>query len=221
VDAVRFATDDGVSLEGELRRRQGQTLGSAVLCHAHPRHGGSKDHPVLWAVRNELAQRGFLVLAFNFRGTMRSAGTHGGGRTEVRDVRAAITRVGEDAEGPTVVCGWSFGANVAVREALDDDRVAALALIGLPLEHELDIPPMPSPSELRTLDRPVLLVSGENDEYSPADRLTEVRDALPRAEVAIVRGTDHYLWRREKEAAAIIGEFAGRVVGAAGSVEEP
>jgi alpha/beta superfamily hydrolase len=192
-----------------------------VLCHAHPRHGGSKDHPVLWAVRNELAQRGFVVLAFNFRGTMRSGGTYGGGRTEVSDVRAAITRVGEEAEGPTVVCGWSFGANAAVREALDDDRVAALALIGLPLEHELDIPPMPSPSELRTLDRPVLLLSGENDEYSPAGGLAEVRDALPRAELAIVPGTDHYLWRHEKEAAAIIGEFAGRVVGTAGPVEEP
>jgi uncharacterized protein len=221
VDPIRFGTEDGVSLEGELRRPQGQALGSAVLCHAHPRHGGSKDHPVLWAVRNELAQRGFVVLAFNFRGTMRSGGTYGGGRTEVSDVRAAITRVGEEAEGPTVVCGWSFGANAAVREALDDDRVAALALIGLPLEHELDIPPMPSPSELRTLDRPVLLLSGENDEYSPAGRLAEVRDALPRAELAIVPGTDHYLWRHEKEAAAIIGEFAGRVVGTAGPVEEP
>ena len=221
MEPVRFGTEDGVSLEGELRRPETPAVGSAVICHAHPRHGGSKDHPVLWAVRNELAQRGFLVLAFNFRGTMRSAGTYGGGRTEVSDVRAAITRVGEEAEGPTVACGWSFGANVAVREALDDDRVAALALIGLPLEHDLDIPPMPSPSELRTLDRPVLLLSGENDEYSPADRLAEVREALPRAEVAIVPGTDHYLWRREKEAAAIIGEFAGRVVGAAGSVEEP
>jgi alpha/beta superfamily hydrolase len=221
VDPIRFGTEDGVSLEGELRRPQGQALGSAVLCHAHPRHGGSKDHPVLWAVRNELAQRGFVVLAFNFRGTMRSGGTYGGGRTEVSDVRAAITRVGEEAEGPTVVCGWSFGANAAVREALDDDRVAALALIGLPLEHELDIPPMPSPSELRTLDRPVLLLSGENDEYSPAGRLAEVRDALPRVELAIVPGTDHYLWRHEKEAAAIIGEFAGRVVGTAGPVEEP
>jgi uncharacterized protein len=221
VDPIRFGTEDGVSLEGELRRPQGQALGSAVLCHAHPRHGGSKDHPVLWAVRNELAQRGFVVLAFNFRGTMQSGGTYGGGRTEVSDVRAAITRVGEEAEGPTVVCGWSFGANAAVREALDDDRVAALALIGLPLEHELDIPPMPSPSELRTLDRPVLLLSGENDEYSPAGRLAEVRDALPRAELAIVPGTDHYLWRHEKEAAAIIGEFAGRVVGTAGPVEEP
>jgi alpha/beta superfamily hydrolase len=221
VDAVRFGTEDGVSLEGELRRPQEPALGSAVICHAHPRHGGSKDHPLLWAVRNELAQRDFLVLAFNFRGTMRSGGTYGGGRTEVNDVRAAIARAGEEADGPTVVCGWSFGANVAVREALDDDRVAALALIGLPLEHELDIPPMPSPSELRTLDRPVLLLSGDNDEYSPPDRLAEVRDALPRAELVIVPGTDHYLWRREKEAAATIGEFAVRVVGAAGPVEKP
>jgi alpha/beta superfamily hydrolase len=221
VDAVRFGTDDGISLEGELRRPHVQTLGSAVLCHAHPRHGGSKDHPVLWAVRNELAQRGFLVLAFNFRGTMRSGGTYGGGRTEVGDVRAAITRVREESERPTIVCGWSFGANVAVREALDDARVAALALIGLPLEHELDIPPMPSPSELRTLDRPVLLLSGENDEYSPSDRLMEVRVALRRGELAIVSGTDHYLWRREREAAATIGEFAGRVVGTAGPAEEP
>jgi hypothetical protein len=212
VEPVRFATEDGVSLEGELRRPEGQTVGSAVLCHAHPRHGGCKDHPVLWAVRNDLAQRGFLVLAFNFRGTMRSAGTYGAGRTEVSDVRAAITRVREETEGPTVVCGWSFGANVAVREALDDDRIAALALIGLPLEHDLDIPPMPSASELRTLDRPVLLLSGENDEYSPAARLEEVEKALPRAELAIVAGTDHYLWRHEREAAGIVGEFAARVV---------
>ena len=183
-----------------------------MLCHAHPRHGGSKDHPILWAVRNELAQRGFLVLSFNFRGTMRSAGTFGGGRTEVSDVRAAISRAREEAEGPTVVCGWSFGANVAVREALDDDRVSGLVLIGLPLEHDLDIPPMPSASELRTLGRPVLLLSGEHDEYSPAGRLAEVQKALPRAEVAIVAGTDHYLWRHEKGAAEIVSEFATRVV---------
>jgi pimeloyl-ACP methyl ester carboxylesterase len=130
----------------------------------------------------------------------------------VSDVRAAISRLREETEGPTIVCGWSFGANVAVREALDDDRVAALVLIGLPLEHDLDIPPMPSASELRTLGRPVLLLSGEHDGYSPAVRLAEVQKALPRAEVEVVAGTDHYLWRHEKEAAEIVGGFATRVV---------
>ena len=83
---MRFGTEDGVSLEGELRRPETPPVGSAVICHAHPRHGGSKDHPILWALRNELASRGFVVLAFNFRGTMRSAGTYGAGHTEAKDV---------------------------------------------------------------------------------------------------------------------------------------
>lgn len=215
MEPIRFATDDGLSLEGELRRPEGPALAGTVICHAHPRHGGSKDHPILWSLRNELAHRGFAVLAFNFRGTMGSDGTYGGGRAEVRDVAAAVARVRDESDGPTLVCGWSFGANVAVREALDDDRVAALALIGFPLTHDLEIPQLPSPSELRLLRRPVLLLSGEHDEYSPAAGLERLRDRLPCAEIAIVPGTDHYLWRREREAAEIVGAFAGRLLATA------
>jgi alpha/beta superfamily hydrolase len=210
MEPVRFPTDDGVSLEGELRMPESEARGSAVVCHAHPRHGGTKDHPVLWAVRNELAARGFAVLSFNFRGTMRSGGTHGAGRTEVRDVAAAIGRAREAADGPTVVCGWSFGANVALREALDDGRVAALALIGLPLRHDVDLPPTPPAAELRLLRRPVLLLAGEHDAYAPLADLEALRDGIAGAEVAIVPGTDHYLWRHERTAASLVGEFAER-----------
>jgi alpha/beta superfamily hydrolase len=210
MEPVRFPTDDGVSLEGELRMPESEARGSAVVCHAHPRHGGTKDHPVLWAVRNELAARGFAVLSFNFRGTMRSGGTHGAGRTEVRDVAAAIGRAREAADGPTVVCGWSFGANVALREALDDGRVAALALIGLPLRHDVDLPPTPPAAELRLLRRPVLLLAGEHDAYAPLADLEALRDGIAGTEVAIVPGTDHYLWRHERIAASLVGEFAER-----------
>ncbi len=213
MEPIRFSTDDGLSLEGELRRPEGPPRATAVICHAHPRLGGSKDHPILWAIRNDLAGRGFAVLAFNFRGTMRSDGVHGGGRTEVRDVAAAIGRVQQEADGRTIVCGWSFGANVALREALDDDRVAALVLVGFPLEHGLDVPPTPSASELRALRRPVLLLSGEHDEYSPPLELQALCDRLPIGELSIVGGTDHYLWRHEREAAEIAGAFADRVVG--------
>lgn len=212
MEAIRFPSEDGLSLEGELRLPDGDVRATAVICHAHPRHGGSKDHPVLWAVRNELAHRGFAVLAFNFRGTMRSDGTYGGGRTEVRDVAGAITRVRQASDGPTVVVGWSFGANVALREALEDERVSALVLIGLPLEHEVDIPPMPSAPELRLFRRPVLLLSGEHDEYSPVPALAALRGRFPNAEVSIVSGTDHYLWRHERAAAAIVGDFAERIL---------
>src|SRR5439155_26471338 len=133
VEGIRFDTEDGLSLEGELRRPDGAARGSAVLCHPHPRQGGSKDHPLLWAIRNDLAARGLAVLAFNFRGVMGSEGSYGGGTIELMDARAAISRVRSDTAGPTVVAGWSFGAHVALREAIEDDRVGTLALLGFPL----------------------------------------------------------------------------------------
>jgi alpha/beta superfamily hydrolase len=213
MELLRFGTEDGVSLEGELRRPETPAVGSAVICHAHPRHGGSKDHPILWALRNELASRGLVVLAFNFRGTMRSGGTYGAGHTETKDVDAAIGRVREESPGPTIVCGWSFGANVALREALTDERVGALALIALPLEPaDIEIPPTPRPSELRTFASPTLLVAGEGDVYCPRPPLEALGAAMSKAEVVVVPGTDHYLWRREQEVAETVGSFAERVL---------
>ena len=214
MDEVRFSTDDGVSLEGEIRRPPDDIVGSAVICHAHPRHGGSKDHPVLWALRNELARHGFVVLGFNFRGTMGSAGTYAAGRAETKDVDAAIGRVRQESEGPTIVCGWSFGAVVALLEALTDDRVSALALIAPPLDPgDIDVPPVPSTSELKLFRRPTLLLAGEGDIYCPRPRLESLGRAMPDAEVVILPGTDHFLWRREKEAAGAVGAFAERVFG--------
>jgi pimeloyl-ACP methyl ester carboxylesterase len=129
-----------------------------------------------------------------------------------RDVAAAISRVREVGEVPTLVAGWSFGASVALREALDDDRVAALALIGYPLAPDVEVPATPAASELRGFRRPVLLLSGETDRYSPPGPLRELAASFRDAVVEIVPGTDHYLWRREREAAEVVGAFAERVL---------
>ena len=210
---MRFISEDGISLEGELRVDGPEPRGSAVICHPHPRHGGSKDHPILWAIRNELASRGLAVLSFNFRGVMGSAGSYAGGHGEVKDVRAAIDRAREAApDRPSVLCGWSFGANVALREALEDDRVAALALTGIPLRPgDVQLPPLPSANEVKARRRPVLFLAGSHDEYCPAEELREYA-AASGAEVAILEGTNHFLWRRERDAAALIGDFVHRAV---------
>ena len=211
MERVTFTTSDGVLLEGELRLPDEAPGGSAVICHAHPRHGGSKDHPVLWAIRNELAgKRGFATLGFNFRGIMKSEGSFGGGIDEIEDVRAAVGAIRDASTGSTLVVGWSFGASVALREAFGDDRVAALALIGLPLRpNDLKMPPLPSHEDLARLQRPMLFLTGEHDEYCPADGLRAYGKGV--AEVAIVGGVDHYLSKKEREAAAIIGHFAQRL----------
>src|SRR5215218_213864 len=179
MDPVTFTTADGARLEGELRLPDEPARGSAVLCHPHPRHGGSKDHPLLWAIRNDLAAtRGLAVLSFNFRGVMGSGGTYGGGRDELRG------RVAHDA--PTLMVGWSFGASVAVRAAIDDRRVTALVLVGLPLRPgDVSLPPLPDATDLRALRRPVLLLAGEHDEFAPSQELRDYAAAFPEARAEI------------------------------------
>ena len=217
MDLVTFATEDGIRLEAELRLPDATPRGAAVICHPHPRHGGSKDHPLLWAIRNDLATaRGLAVLGFNFRGVMGSAGTYGGGRDELRDTRAAI-EVARSLAGvqdhPTILVGWSFGASVALREALDDARVSALALVGVPLRPgDIEMPPLPDRTDLRLFARPALLLAGEHDRYAPPEDLRAYGALFPHAEVVVVPGTDHYFWRREKEAASVIGTFADRAL---------
>jgi uncharacterized protein len=195
---------------------EGMARGSAVICHPLPTRGGSKDHPLLWAIRSELAHRGFAVLAFNFRGVMGSEGRFGGGVGEVLDVRAAIA-VASTQPGPVFVAGWSFGAHVALREAVDDDRVGALAGVGLPLARiepapgAEALPGLPPLEGVETLARPVLLLSGELDRFSPTADVRSLGERLPDATVRIVPGANHYFSKREREAASIVGEFAERL----------
>lgn len=212
--AVTFRTEDGLTLEGELRLPDGPPRGTVVVCHPHPEHGGSKDHPVLWAIRNELAgKRGLAVLAFNFRGVMGSEGDHAEGRDEPLDVRAAVDRVREEADARTFLVGWSFGANVALRYAVADERIAALALVGLPLG---DLPvtteSLPDDETLRSFTIPTLLMAGDDDPFSPVPLLLQLSGRIPNADIRLFEGAGHFFPRREREPAEAIGAFLEEVL---------
>jgi alpha/beta superfamily hydrolase len=213
---LTFTTADGLALEGEIRAAEGHPRGTAVLCHPHPQHGGSKDHPVLWAIRNDLAgRRGLTVLSFNFRGTLGSQGEHGGGEDERRDVAAAVDRVRREVDGPTVLVGWSFGAVMAVRHAVGDPRVAALVLVGVPVGEASIIPfPIPTRGELSSLRARTLLAAGAADQLCPVPEMRMMAGRMPSAEVLVLPDTDHFFWRRERELAERVGTFVDRALDA-------
>ncbi len=211
--ATTFRTEDGLTLEGDLREPEGAPRGTAVICHPHPEHGGSKDHPLLWAIRNELTKRGWLVLSFNFRGVMGSEGEHTGGEKETEDVKAAIDRVRGEADGPTVLIGWSFGANVAIRHAMTDPRVVAVALVGLPLGFDpVPVVELPDEEGLRAWDVPVLLVTGDDDAICPVPGVLELSGRIPNADVRVFEGAGHFFRRREREPAEAVAEFFDEVL---------
>ena len=215
MEAVTFTVEDGVRLEGELRVDVEHPRAGAVICHPHPKEGGSKDHPILWALRNALAARmGMAALAFNFRGVMGSEGTYGGGWDEVKDARAALAFVrGRAPSTQTLLAGWSFGANVAIRTVGGGEHVSALTLIGIPLEPgDLTLPALPDPRALRTQAPPTLFVAGDRDPFCPAERLREYA-AAGGADCLVVENTDHYFWRRERELAAAICDWAETALG--------
>jgi hypothetical protein len=217
VSKLRFTTADGIALEGELREADGRPRGGAVICHPHPRFGGSKDHPVLWAVRNDLAaHRGLTVLSFNFRGVMGSEGAHGGGRPELADVEAAVARVREEAEGPTVLVGWSFGAWVALQYALGDPSNAALVLIAFPIGREVKSAnrPVPELGDLERLATPSLLIAGDGDHICPVGAMRSLAEWLPRSETVVIEGTDHFFSKRERDLATRIGDWVDRQLSA-------
>ena len=79
---------------------------------------------------------------------------------------------------------------------------------------DLALPSIPHPSELRALKRPVLVLAGDDDTHcSPEDARRFTAD-LPEGRLHVVEGADHYLWRREREAAAVVGAFVDDVLAA-------
>jgi len=44
-------------------------LGSVVVCHPHPQHGGTMHNKVAHTLARAFVRMGFAALRFNFRGT--------------------------------------------------------------------------------------------------------------------------------------------------------
>jgi uncharacterized protein len=83
-------TDDGLSLESAWSGPTADASHLVVLCHPHPQQEGTMDAPLMRSLANRLADRGFRVLRFNFRGVGSSEGGWSGGDGEVSDVAAAV-----------------------------------------------------------------------------------------------------------------------------------
>ena len=176
-------TSDGVRLEYELGSPPaGGPLGAAVVCHPHPLGGGDMRSPVVMALSRAARESGLVALRFNFRGTGRSGGDHGGGAKEVADVEAAATLArGLAPGGMLVVMGYSFGSAVAARWLATGGRADAFVAVALP---EASGAP-----DLGGV--PALLVAGALDDISPPG-FNRPLASEGRVEVVTLPGTDHF-----------------------------
>jgi len=177
-------------LEALLNTGRNDAPYCAVVCHPHPAGGGTMHNKVVYHAMKTLGGVGLPVLRFNFRGVGLSEGEHDHGRGEQDDVRAALDWLEERFHKPILLAGFSFGSVVGLSTACADERVAGLVGLGLPVsaagrDYTFEF--------LRHCPQPKLFVSGDHDEFSPADAL---RAAWAQAEepksTVLIAGTDHF-----------------------------
>ena len=177
---------------------------AAVVCHAHPLHGGIMHFKLVFRLAKALQESGLAVLRFNFRGVGRSEGTHDNGIGEQDDVRAALAELERRFPGlPLVAAGFSFGAVMAACAGRSDPRVRALALLGIPIAHLNDA------ALLDGCVTPRLFLQGGNDEFGGQGAITGFVARLPEPKsLVVIEGADHYLTGRLDEAHAAVASWA-------------
>lgn len=187
-------------LEAMLNEGLPQAPFAAVVCHPHPRGGGSMHNKVVYhAMKAMNAQQwglGWPVLRFNFRGTGRSQGSHDGA-AETADLEVALRWLENEYSLPIVVAGFSFGAAIALqtccRRGSPRVGVRAVAAIGLPVRSGAAGSKTYDYSFLSDCTTPKLFLSGDRDRYTSTAELIQVAAAAaPPSQVALVPGADHF-----------------------------
>jgi alpha/beta superfamily hydrolase len=186
----------------------GAPAGAVVVCHPHPQHGGTMHNKVVHTLARAFVRMGFAAIRFNFRGTGASEGEFDDGVGELDDALAVLawTR-GEHADGPLWLGGFSFGAAVAIRAALESPPSGLITVA----------PPVGQLANgLRGQPNcPWLIVQGDQDELVDiAETIEWVNSLNPGPELLVIPDAEHFFHGRIIDLREAVTEFVQKKTGA-------
>ena len=201
--AFTFSSRDGLRIEAEIDEPD-DAVASLVLCHPHPKMGGTMNGPLLLALRDELVSRRWQVLRFNFRGIGESEGESSTGEAEMNEALAAVD-VARESGLPVAIAGWSFGAAVAVRVAAQVEDLIGCAAIAPAVDPKPEITAgIPDDA---VVSIPLLVVVGANDDQVSPARCGEWSETQPRATFHEIRGANHFFWAKYEQISTIVADW--------------
>jgi pimeloyl-ACP methyl ester carboxylesterase len=175
---IRFTSEDGVRLTGDLR---GHGLVGVVLAHMFPADRGS------WAeFASLLAGEGYRALNFDFRGYGGSGGTRA--IPEMwRDVLAAADELRARGARRVVLVGASMGGTAALVAASRADLDGVVTLSAPSTFMNLSAPP----EVVQAVDEPKLFIAAQGDGQAAATAQEFYTEASGAKRVEIVTGDEH------------------------------
>jgi alpha/beta superfamily hydrolase len=198
-----FRTEDGNTLETIIDEPDAP-IGTVVLCHPHPLHGGTMRAPLLTAIADRAVGAGYRVVRFNFRGVGASTGEFGDGIDELEDVSAAMTYASRFDDPVQGICGWSFGAATALRWQAHTASGVPYVGIAPPVTSSL-APTLPGSQDLANAHRRFII--GARDQYIEPLTLAAYAESIG-AEFLEYKSTDHFfVFRYDRLALDVVGGF--------------
>ena len=190
------------SLEALLEAPAAPPRAAAVFAHPHPLYGGTMHTRAVYHGAKALARIGVAVLRFNFRGVGASGGAHDGGPGEMADYRAALDFMAAKYPGvPLWAAGFSFGSWVAWNVGLDDDRVAVMLGLGLPV-NLFDF------SAVTGSPKAKFLIHGDRDEVVPVRDIRRFYAGLQEPkELVVIEDADHLFDGRTSEVGEAVADL--------------
>jgi len=145
---------------------------AALVCHPHPRFGGTMHNKVVYRLARGLRHSGAVVLRFNFRGVNLSEGSYDEGIGEVEDARAALEFLRARYPGlPFSLAGFSFGSRVILSLGCEPVGASRLIAAGFPASYR-------DSAALGHCGVPRIFVQSTNDQYGPRPAMQSYFDGL-------------------------------------------
>ena len=187
-EGLTIRSSDGLAIEGALDRAE-SAVATLVVCHPHPQMGGTMNAPLLLALRDHMIPAQWNVLRFNYRGIGGSEGQSSTGTDELQDAAGALD-VAESLGVPIALCGWSFGAAVAIRTAATREGLVGCVGIAPAIDPKPGITEGVSDAVPKC---PALVIVGSNDDLVSPSRARTWADDVG-ADAVIMEGANHFFW---------------------------
>lgn len=173
-----------------LPELQDARMGTVIICHPHPQHGGSMRNKVVTMIERSLRELGLATVRFNFRGVGASAGGFDDGIGETDDLLSVATWVQRVRPQDALwLAGFSFGSYVAARAAPQ-----------LPVRQMISVAPPVSRWDFAGLASPLcpwLIIQGEEDEIVDPEAVYAFVAAQPEPPTLLrMPQTSHFFHRR-------------------------
>ena len=165
----------------------GQPSEAALVCHPHPRHGGTMHNKVVHRIARGLRRAGASVLRFNYRGVNLSEGGYAHGEGELEDARAALSYLrGRYPQLPFTLAGFSFGSRIVLRLGCAGTGARRVIAVGFPTTE-------PVPPDLDNCTIPRLFIQSTHDQFGPVKDLQQLVATLPEPKsLVLLEAADHF-----------------------------